>query len=161
MFTHRVAVNAFLLYNDTFLLLKRAKAPLFWVPPGGRLKTDEDPQHGLKREIREEIGLDPDIFQPVTTWYGNFRNHTLFSVDYLCTCRKRTVTLSKEHSSYRWLSIEDLVKDEALYFGSELGFHLADFYLAWCTHLLNQQRLEELQFYLSQRRSDYLIKNTK
>jgi len=66
--THRVAVNAYLLYNDNFLLLKRKIHPLLWGPPGGRLESDENPSDGLKREIFEETGLRAEIHMPVTTW---------------------------------------------------------------------------------------------
>ena len=49
--THRVAVNAFVIYKETFLLLKRANEPFIWGPPGGRLHIDEDPIRGLASAI--------------------------------------------------------------------------------------------------------------
>ena len=143
-FTHNVAVNAFLIFNDNFLLLKRANEPFIWGPPGGHLEINEDPVLGLQREVKEETGLQIRVYQPVTTWFGDFRSSRLFSVDYLCTSHDNNIILSGEHSDYRWLSIEDLIKNKDIYLKIDLGFHLDDFQLAWRTYLLNEKRFEEL-----------------
>lgn len=139
-YSHRVAVNAFLIHNKKFLLLKRAQKPHIWGPPGGKLVTDEDPIHGLQREVAEETGLRIKIFQPVTTWFGNFNNLPLISIDYLCTTDNNSVKLSHEHSDFRWLIIDELVKDKQIYFTSELGFKLSDYQLAWQTYLMNSSQ---------------------
>ena len=148
--SHRVAVNAFLIYNDRFLLLKRINRPAIWGPPGGHLNINEDPHSGLQREIGEETGLSINIHQPVTTWFGRFRSLPLLAMDYLCSTDSDKVILSKEHDQYRWLSIEELDTNTAIYLNSTHGFQLSDFYLAWCTYLLNQKRLSDLKSYISQ-----------
>jgi 8-oxo-dGTP pyrophosphatase MutT (NUDIX family) len=135
--THRIAVNAFLVHNGTFLLLKRAQQPLIWGPPGGKLHKDEDPVQGLQREVLEETGLEIQVFQPVTTWFGKFNNLPILSIDYLCTCSANQILLSNEHEDYRWLTIDNLRKDKKIYFTSVLGFHLSDFELAWQTYTMN------------------------
>jgi 8-oxo-dGTP diphosphatase len=135
--SHRVTVNAYLIYEDRFLILKRAKKPLIWGPPGGKLQIDEDPTRGLQREVLEETGLQIRVFQPVTTWFGYFTAVPLLSVDYLCTSEKNTVSLSHEHTDYRWLSIKDLMREKDIYFTSDLGFKLSDYKLAWETYLMN------------------------
>ena len=133
--SHRVAVNAYLIYENRFLLLKRAKRPFIWGPPGGKLQIDEDPTRGLQREVLEETGLQILVFQPVTTWFGYFNDVPLLSIDYLCTCKKNMVTLSHEHTDYRWLTINDLTRDKNIYVASDLGFKLSDYKLAWQTYL--------------------------
>ena len=147
-YTHQVAVNAFLIFNEKFLLLKRATKPLIWTPPGGRLNRDEDPVVGLQREVFEETALQITVQQPVTSWFGRFNSSQLFSVDYLCTTQESAVILSAEHSDYRWLTIEHLKAGEFVYFGNEKGFHLSDFHLAWCTYLLNQKKIKDLERYI-------------
>ena len=136
--SHRIAANAYLVHNDTFLLLKRANTPFIWGPPGGKLQIDEDPLVGLQREVREETNLLIKVFQPVTTWFGNFNDLPLLSIDYLCTCEKNTVRLSHEHSDYRWLPIDDLRRDKSTYFTTLLGFKLSDYELAWQTYCMNK-----------------------
>jgi 8-oxo-dGTP diphosphatase len=147
--SHHVAVNAFLIHHDRFLLLKRINPPIIWGPPGGKLHKNEDPLAGLRREVSEEAGLTIQIHQPVTTWFGRFRSLPLLSVDYLCTTDHGEVTLSDEHDQYRWLRIEELQTDVGVYLNSTYGFQLSDFYLAWCTYLLNQKRLTELGSYIT------------
>jgi 8-oxo-dGTP diphosphatase len=131
MQTHLVAVNAFLLKNDKFLLLKRNDPPLIWGPPGGKLEINEDPIAGLKREVKEETNLDIEVVMPVTTWFGEFNNKKIFAVDYLCYYISGEITLSEEHNSYCWLTLPDLQKGEEKYFISESGFKLKDFEMAW------------------------------
>jgi 8-oxo-dGTP pyrophosphatase MutT (NUDIX family) len=130
-YSHRVAANAYLLFDNHFLLLKRNTEPLCWAPPGGRLKRDEDPVKGLIREIKEETGIVARVHFPVTTWYGFLHGGLLFSVDYLCTCQQKTVKLSDEHEKYAWLTIKDLQDNHINYFSFSQGFRLTDFEKAW------------------------------
>ena len=138
--THRLAVNAYLLYEEKFLLLKRANKPYIWGPPGGKLRIDEDPTHGLKREVLEETGLQIFVFQPVTTWFGSFNGVPLLSIDFLCRSEQNRVSLSHEHSDYRWLSIDHLTRYENIYFSYDIGFKHSDYILAWRTHLMNNRK---------------------
>ena len=94
--SHQVAVNAFLINEDRFLLLKRSKAPFIWGPPGGRLKNHEDPHQGLEREVFEETGLNIRILCPVVTWFGEFNQIKLLSLDYLCLTDRNEIVLSRE-----------------------------------------------------------------
>jgi 8-oxo-dGTP diphosphatase len=143
-FTHQISVNAFLINNDRFLMLKRARKPLIWSPPGGHLLVDEDPVQGLQREIFEETRLVAEIFLPVVTWFGEFKQARLLSIDYLSKTLSMDVILSEEHTDFRWLSIRQLQNAQDIYFGSEIGFTLTHFFLAWRLYLLVENRLDEL-----------------
>ena len=143
--THQVAVNAFLLKDEHFLLLKRARKPLIWGPPGGRLFPDEDPHHGLMREVHEETGLKIKVCNPVITWFGDFNSTKLLSLDYLCLADHTKVILSSEHNEFRWLTLGELQTNSAIYFTPNLGFNLPDFNLAWRSYLIYQRRWEDLQ----------------
>lgn len=134
MKTHLVAVNAFLLKDNKFLLLKRNDPPLIWGPPGGKLEINEDPILGLKREVKEETNLEIDVNMPVTTWFGDFNNKKIFAVDYLCYYQSGGVKLSAEHNSHKWLSLQELVENEAEYFASKSGFKLIDYKIAYKIH---------------------------
>ena len=148
-FTHRVAVNAFLINSDRFLLLKRTREPLIWGPPGGRLHSNEDPHQGLKREVLEETGLEIRILDPVVTWFGEFNQTTLLSVDYLCRSDRDDVVLSEEHNVHLWLTLEILKTNQNEYFSPNPGFNLSDFYSAWTSYLLYKKRWDDLKHFKS------------
>jgi 8-oxo-dGTP diphosphatase len=151
--THRLSVNAFLVCNDHFLLLKRARDPLIWAPPGGHLLPDEDPLKGLQREIFEETRLKAEIFYPVVTWFGKFKGENLLSIDYCAKTSSMSVVLSDEHTDFRWLSIQQLTEESTIYFNSTLGFTLNDFFIAWKSYLMLENRFEELAVFTTNLRS--------
>lgn len=49
--------------NSRFLLLFHKKIGL-WLYPGGHIETDEEPQDAMFREVREEVGVDVELFDP-------------------------------------------------------------------------------------------------
>lgn len=132
--THLVAVNSFLVNDNKFLLLKRNDPPLIWGPPGGKLQINEDPISGLKREVKEETGLNIEVKMPVTTWFGKFNDKKIFAVDYLCHYKSGKILLSEEHNSFKWLSLKNLKDSENKYFIMKSGFKLKHFELAFNIH---------------------------
>jgi ADP-ribose pyrophosphatase YjhB (NUDIX family) len=140
--THQVAVNAYLIFEDKFLLLKRAKSPFIWGPPGGRLYKNEDPLKGLYREVYEETHLAVRIIRPVTTWFGKFRGIPLLSIDYLCTTENNSIHLSEEHEDFQWITISSLKNNATKLFKSKIGFQYSDFHSAWQIYLLHSEKLQ-------------------
>ena len=127
IYTHKVAVTAYIVKNKKYLLLKRNTKPYIWAPPGGRLIKDEDPNKGLIREIKEETNLDVEIVAPVDIWFGDWRGKPLLSIDYLVKIRAGEIELSEEHSEYRWVSIKELERGDLIQLDPQLGFQLEDF----------------------------------
>lgn len=76
--------------------------------PGGKIKEGEiNLEEALKREVKEETGLDIEIGEPFTTWMIEFppdhRNQgKVFLVGYKCKYRSGEVSLSHEHTEYKW-----------------------------------------------------------
>ena len=65
----QTAVKALIVKNNKFLMLKQNVAGKTWYTlPGGRV-TSSDPENELKREVKEETGLDVDIIQHIGDWF--------------------------------------------------------------------------------------------
>lgn len=89
--------------KDTVLIVKRTSDG-GWELPGGRLDKNEDCVAGLKRELREETGLNPVVEQPVhSVSWRNSNDNGRFAVYYRCYTEDRTTSLSAEHVDYEWL----------------------------------------------------------
>jgi 8-oxo-dGTP diphosphatase len=142
--SHQLAVNAFLIEKDKFLLLERASAPFIWGPPGGRLYRNEDPITGLQREVREETNLEVEVLNPVITWFGKFQDTQLLSIDYLCISKGGKIRISTEHKRFCWLSIKELEIGQSIYLNAAQGFRLRDFQFAWRVYLFRNARFSEL-----------------
>lgn len=138
LYTHRVAVNAYLLRKNRFLMLKRSHSPQIWSPPGGRLRLEEDPLAGLIREVKEETRLDIEAVTPVNIWFGIWQQNWLLSIDYLAYAESGEISLSEEHNDYRWVTLDEIEQGKPVKLDPQVGFKLSDFQKAWKMHLFHQ-----------------------
>ena len=53
--------------NGDVLLLKHSYGPDVWSLPGGGLARGEDPEAAARREVREELGVEPARIEPIGT----------------------------------------------------------------------------------------------
>jgi 8-oxo-dGTP pyrophosphatase MutT (NUDIX family) len=89
---------------DRILVVRRASDG-GWELPGGRLDAGESTVEGLRREVREETGLDVAIRRPIyTTSWRNDRGQGRYAVYYYCLAEGDGVSLSDEHTAYEWLT---------------------------------------------------------
>lgn len=75
-----------------------------WDLPGGHLKENEGLEAGLKREVREESGLEIENL----TFFKKLDNLHFFH----CKYDSQPVSLSHEHTDYRFLDKKDLNRAE-------------------------------------------------
>jgi SAM-dependent methyltransferase len=74
--------------SNQFLLVDHKKA-LLWLPPGGHVEVNEDPKDTVRRESKEELGIEADflfeepVFLTVTNTVGNPPPHTDVSLWYV------------------------------------------------------------------------------
>lgn len=90
--------------SEDVLVVRRASDG-GWELPGGRLDADESTVAGLRREVREETGLDATVRRPTfTATWRNDDGQGRYAVYYHCVAEERTVSLSDEHTDHDWLA---------------------------------------------------------
>lgn len=128
--------------KNEVLLVKRSDTddflPGLWEMPGGGLDFGENPVIGLQRELKEEIGLDVEVDKPLYVddyfmnkeWIPGHSTQYLLprsgavrddkserihrvEIFFLCTVQDSSkIILSNEHTTYKWVSKENLNKSE-------------------------------------------------
>jgi 8-oxo-dGTP diphosphatase len=115
-----VAVGAMIEHASSgkILLVKRVETanylPGIWEDLGGRIKQFEEPEEALRREVREETGLEVEILKPLAVFHDYYGKRTaeneLLIITYWCKTGSDQVVLSEEHTDYRWVSPEEGLK---------------------------------------------------
>jgi 8-oxo-dGTP diphosphatase len=112
--THRVAAAAYIFSNEKLLLLHRNNPPHTFVPPGGRLEIDEDPEAGMRREVREETGLEVRLLGVAHLWFGRITVYAepMLAINYIAEPRSGELRLSDEHSEFLWVTRAEIESGE-------------------------------------------------
>lgn len=99
--------------DGKFLLMKRAEHkdeyPGYWEFPGGGLE-DETPGEGVLRELEEETGIRAEVTREKGsfTWHSEFTDRQIRSHSFLVEVETPDVELSREHTEYEWLELEEI-----------------------------------------------------
>lgn len=97
-----VLVNA----RGEALILRRPAGK--WQLPGGRLNAGEQWDEGLRREIREETGIDDvEILSILMLDNWVYEGVPMYGVFLLCRTQKTEVRLSTDHDEFRWVTLKD------------------------------------------------------
>ena len=99
------------------LLGKRGVEPFQgdWNVIGGFLKYGEDPLEGLKREVREELGVDctvGDFVVAAADWYGP-QGVALLNLYFRVRLAGRDLKAQDDVTDLRWFPLDDLPENIA------------------------------------------------
>jgi 8-oxo-dGTP diphosphatase len=82
--------------------------------PGGKVKLGESITDCLKREVKEEVGIDVEVGRPfyVGEWRPIVKGDQLqiIGVFFVCSPLTSDVHLSDDHDDFKWIGAEE-VKD--------------------------------------------------
>ena len=98
--SHSVSVAGVIVDDDGRALLVQRLDNHHWEPPGGVLELGESIDDGLRREVREETGLDIEPTM-LTGVYKNMKRGIIALV-FRCRITGGELTLSNETEAIRW-----------------------------------------------------------
>lgn len=96
-----------------------------WDLPGGTYEQGEDVIDSIKREVMEEASLTITDPKPIflANGIGNINqlmsSETAFAVCHVCTKWEGEVTISDEHTEFRWVTPQEFMTYD---FGDDGGF---------------------------------------
>ena len=102
--------------RDRVLMVERGRPPLkgYWSLPGGVLHPGELLQDGLRREVREETGIEVkplgvgEVFERLLRDSRGRLEYHYVLIDYLCRATGGRVRAADDASSARWVPLADL-----------------------------------------------------
>ncbi|MBL4934351.1 NUDIX domain-containing protein [Clostridium sp. YIM B02515] len=113
------------------LLCKSHKWDNKYVIPGGHVELGEKLEEALKREVREETGLeiyDIKLISLKESIYSDTfveKKHFIF-IDYVCKTSSSEVCLNDEAEEYEWADLEEIELYDLGGFTKELLVELRD-----------------------------------
>ena len=106
------SVGIIIVARDTnkFFLLHRVNYPISWSALAGGMEGNEDPIETVKREIKEEIGLNPDLVKNIKiVGTSNTMGHTHYvMVGFVDTEFKVPKLQKNENDDYGWFTEKNL-----------------------------------------------------
>jgi len=113
---HIVAITAVIKNQaeDKFLILKRSDQeiafPGKWAFPGGKIEKGQTIIDTLRREVKEETGLDIADYKEYLKDYTFIRpdGHNVVGLTFLVKANSDNVTISTDFTEFAWLKPEKL-----------------------------------------------------
>lgn len=106
-------VAAILTYDDKILCAQRGENKLDYISrkfefPGGKIEPGESKKEALKRELKEELSINPEINDLYFTVVHQYPDFELTMHTFLCDVDTKEITLN-EHISSKWLRRSELL----------------------------------------------------
>jgi ADP-ribose pyrophosphatase YjhB (NUDIX family) len=110
-----VGVGGVVIDRDRVLLIRRGSEPMKgeWSLPGGLLELGEELAAGVRRELREETGLEVEPLEIILPFErilreGSRVKYHYVVVDYLCRRKRGRLTPASDVVDARWVQRKDL-----------------------------------------------------
>ncbi len=110
-----VGVGGVVIHRNRVLLIRRGGEPLKgeWSIPGGLIEVGEELADGVRRELKEETGLEVEPLAMIETFDRIFREgrrvrYHFVIVDYICRLKRGRLRPASDVVEARWVRREDL-----------------------------------------------------
>jgi ADP-ribose pyrophosphatase YjhB (NUDIX family) len=107
-------VTCLILSGDELLLVRHTYGRSAWTLSGGGLKTNENKEEAVKREVKEELGLSI-----IPEYIGEFTHNSEHKIDtvscFVAKVEKREPEIDhREIREAKWWNINNLPKDHSM-----------------------------------------------
>ncbi len=109
--------TAIIIQEGRLLMLKRKEEPFLgmWDFPGGYMNQGEMPEETLRRELREELGVDCNLdfinwFPGTASWKNE--KYAVLSHAYLVELKGEIALNKEENSELQWIFLQDINPNE-------------------------------------------------
>jgi 8-oxo-dGTP diphosphatase len=111
-----LGVGALIFRGDSVLLVERGKEPLkgYWSLPGGVVEAGETLEQAIRREVREETGLEIEIVEVLEIFERIMRDaegraeYHYVLIDYLCRANTGEAEPASDVAQVAWVRREEL-----------------------------------------------------
>ena len=111
-----VGVGGVIVRDGKAIIIKRGNEPYKgqWSIPGGRVELGETLHDAVKRELREETGLDVrvgpliEVFERIQHDDEPAVRYHFVIIDYLCTCDGGVLCAGDDAADAKWVTSEEL-----------------------------------------------------
>ena len=102
--------------NNRILLVERGQDPLkgYWSLPGGAVETGERLEQALRREVREETGLEVEtialieVFERIMSDTAGQTEYHFVLMDYLCRPAGGVLCAADDASRCEWFERDEI-----------------------------------------------------
>ena len=112
--TPLLAADGVILEKGKVLLIKRAIKPYlgYWTLPGGHVNCGETIEKAVKREVKEEMGIDTKIKKLIGVYSDPKRDprYHIVSVAFLLSGERGKIKLNYESSEFKFFGLKKLPK---------------------------------------------------
>jgi ADP-ribose pyrophosphatase YjhB (NUDIX family) len=109
-------VGALIIDGNRILLVERGREPLkgYWSLPGGAVETGELLEDALRREVREETGLEIEVlhlievFERIMPGENGRTEYHYILLDYVCHPAGGTLAAADDASRVEWFTEDEV-----------------------------------------------------
>ena len=97
--------------GERVLLTRRPEASHlggYWEFPGGKVEPGEDPRAALRRELREECGLDVEVGRALEVVFHRYPERAVLLLFFQCRCLDERPVRHLGVTDHRWVAPQEL-----------------------------------------------------